>query len=41
MFKRTASRLKNRMWWQNAKMWMAVAAAVVVVILIIFLTACR
>ena len=41
MFKRTATRLKNRMWWQNVKMWLAVAAAIIFVVVIIFLAACR
>lgn len=41
MFKRTATRLKNRMWWQNVKMWIAVAAVVVAVIAVIFLAACK
>lgn len=41
MFKRTATRLKNRMFWQNVKMWLAVAAVVIVILLVIFLAACK
>ena len=41
MFKRTATRLKNRMWWQNVKMWITVAVVLVVVIVVIFLAACK
>lgn len=41
LFKRTATRLRNRMWWQNVKMWIALGAVLLVVVFAVFLAACR